>query len=111
MNAPLSFELAHRAPTARSAGLIAGMTGYREHARGRFHQCEAAPLVMPLIISLGSPFLIALGECSIDLVVRKGASSVWRLSARQLHLRETDLLDDMRFQFAPAAAEGDRPGV
>jgi AraC-like DNA-binding protein len=38
------------------------MTGYRETARGRFSQRETAPLVVPLIISLGSPFLIALGR-------------------------------------------------
>jgi AraC-like DNA-binding protein len=61
MTSPLSFELARRTPS-RAGDLIAGITGYRESARGRFHQCEAAPLVVPLIISLGSPFLIALGR-------------------------------------------------
>jgi AraC-like DNA-binding protein len=38
------------------------MTGYRETARGRFFQREAAGLVVPLIISFGTPFLIALGR-------------------------------------------------
>ena len=38
------------------------MTGYRETARGRFSQREAASLVVPLIISFGTPFLIALGR-------------------------------------------------
>ena len=50
-----------RAPSQRTAGLITGMTGYRETALGRFSQREAAHLIVPLIISLGSPFLIALG--------------------------------------------------
>ena len=62
LNAPLAFEMIRRAPSQRTAGLIAGMTGYREHALGRFSQREAAHLIVPLIISLGSPFLIALGR-------------------------------------------------
>jgi AraC-like DNA-binding protein len=60
--APVAFELARRAPSQRAAGLICGMTGYRETAPGRFYQREAAPLRLPLIISLGTPFLIALGR-------------------------------------------------
>ena len=38
------------------------MTGYRETARGRFSQRETASLVVPLIISFGTPFPIALGR-------------------------------------------------
>jgi AraC-like DNA-binding protein len=38
------------------------MTGYRETMRGRFSQRETASLVVPLIISFGTPFLIALGR-------------------------------------------------
>jgi AraC-like DNA-binding protein len=60
--APSAFELARRAPSQRTAGLICGMTGYRETARGRFSQRETASLVVPLIISFGTPFLIALGR-------------------------------------------------
>src|ERR1700704_3463 len=59
---PVAFELARRLPSQRTAGLISGMTGYRELAQGRFFQRESAPLVVPLIISLGTPFLIALGR-------------------------------------------------
>ena len=62
LGAPLAFEMIRRAPSQRTAGLITGMTGYREHALGRFSQREAAHLIVPLIISLGSPFLIALGR-------------------------------------------------
>ena len=60
--APFVFEMARRAPSQRTAGLISGMTGYRETARGRFFQREAAGLVVPLIISFGTPFLIALSR-------------------------------------------------
>ena len=42
LTAPFAFELARRAPSQRTAGLISGMTGYRETARGRFSQREAA---------------------------------------------------------------------
>ena len=62
LTAPSAFELARRAPSQRTAGLISGMAGYREKARGRFSQRETASLVVPLIISFGTPFLIALGR-------------------------------------------------
>jgi len=60
--APFAFEMIRRAPSQRTAGVISGLTGYRETARGRFFQRETAGLVVPLIISLGTPFLIALGR-------------------------------------------------
>ncbi|WP_420967871.1 helix-turn-helix domain-containing protein [Bradyrhizobium sp. B120] len=59
---PVAFEFLQRAPSLRTAGLIAAMTGYRETATGRFAQRQTAPLIVPLIISFGSPFLIALGR-------------------------------------------------
>ncbi|XIA65758.1 helix-turn-helix domain-containing protein [Bradyrhizobium sp. TZ2] len=62
LTAPSAFELVRRAPSQRTTGLISGMTGYRETARGRFSQRETASLVVPLIISFGTPFLIALGR-------------------------------------------------
>jgi AraC-like DNA-binding protein len=62
IGAPVAFDVVRCAPSERAAGLICGMTGYREMAAGRFFQREAAPLRLPLIISLGSPFLIALGR-------------------------------------------------
>ncbi|MES5484373.1 AraC family transcriptional regulator [Bradyrhizobium sp. INPA03-11B] len=60
--APVAFEFVQRAPSLRTAGLIAAMTGYRETAAGRFAQRQTAPLIVPLIISFGTPFLIALGR-------------------------------------------------
>jgi AraC-like DNA-binding protein len=60
--APFAFEMIRRAPSQRMAGLISGLTGYRETARGRFFQREIANLVVPLIVSFGTPFLIALGR-------------------------------------------------
>ncbi|WP_050424063.1 helix-turn-helix domain-containing protein [Bradyrhizobium tropiciagri] len=60
--APVAFEFVQRGPSLRTAGLIAAMTGYRETASGRFAQRQTAPLIVPLIISFGTPFLIALGR-------------------------------------------------
>jgi AraC-like DNA-binding protein len=60
--APFAFDMVRRAPSQRTAGLISSVTGYRETARGRFFQRETAGLVVPLIISFGTPFLIALGR-------------------------------------------------
>ena len=60
--APAAFDFAVRQPSQRTAGLIAGMSGYRETALGRFCQRKTAPLRLPLIISLGTPFLIAFGR-------------------------------------------------
>jgi AraC-like DNA-binding protein len=60
--APFAFEMVRRAPSQRTAGLITGMSGYRETALARISQREIASLVVPLIISFGTPFLIALGR-------------------------------------------------
>ncbi|MGY4475213.1 helix-turn-helix domain-containing protein [Bradyrhizobium sp. USDA 3364] len=59
---PIAFDLAQRPPSPRMAGLIVRITGYRETAAGRFAQRQSAPLIVPLIISFGSPFLIALSR-------------------------------------------------
>ncbi|MDP3077560.1 AraC family transcriptional regulator [Bradyrhizobium sp.] len=60
--APVAFEMVRRLPSQRTAGLISAISGYREMAAGRFSQREAAPLAIPLIISFGTPFTIALGR-------------------------------------------------
>jgi AraC-like DNA-binding protein len=60
MGAPAAFELTRRLPSPLLAGLAREVVGYRETASGVFFQREAAPLTVPLIVSLGTPFLIAL---------------------------------------------------
>lgn len=54
------FEIMRRAPCTGLAGMITGMTGYHELVPGDWLHHETASLVVPLIISFGSPFLIAL---------------------------------------------------
>lgn len=59
---PVSFDLVRRPPSARIAPLVSGITGYLETACGHYRQREIAVLCVPLIISLGSAFRIALGR-------------------------------------------------
>ncbi|WP_407167692.1 helix-turn-helix domain-containing protein [Bradyrhizobium sp. ORS 111] len=60
--APIAFDFARRSPSPHMASLIVGMTGYRETAAGRISQRQTAPLIVPLIISFGTPFLIGLAR-------------------------------------------------
>lgn len=62
MGPPPIFDLVRRAPSRRLAGMVRSLVFYRETAAGTFAQRETAPLAVPLIVSLGSPFLIALGR-------------------------------------------------
>jgi AraC-like DNA-binding protein len=56
------FELVRRPPSPRLAGIVLALTGYRESASEPLFQREAAPLAVPLIVSLGTPFEIGLGR-------------------------------------------------
>ena len=60
--APDAFEMAGRRPPEALAGLVSRIVGYRETGRGHFRQVEAASLDVPLIVSFGDPFAIALGR-------------------------------------------------
>ncbi len=62
MEAPAGFELLRRPPAAALAGIARGVTGYRETAGRPVAQRETSPLLVPLIVSLGSPFQIAFGR-------------------------------------------------
>ena len=62
IGAPLAFEMVRRAPSQRTAGLISGMTGYRRWRVAGFPSAKPRRWRFPLIISFGTPFLIALGR-------------------------------------------------
>ena len=102
LEAPFSFELAHRAPSQRMAGLISGMTGYRETARGRFSQRETAPLVVPLIISFGTPFLIALGR-EPDAADRQPSFAAG-LHVGPVHIESDGAAECVQIDFTPLGA-------
>ena len=52
----------HRRVPADLAGLVHSIVGYRENGAALVDALEMAPLVIPLIISFGDPFEIALGR-------------------------------------------------
>ncbi|HEV7268449.1 MAG TPA: helix-turn-helix domain-containing protein [Falsiroseomonas sp.] len=62
MHPPAAFELTRRVPAGALAGVVRDIVGYRELAAGCFAQRETASLIVPLIISFGTPFEIALGR-------------------------------------------------
>lgn len=62
MDASVSVDLIRRPPSPRVAHLISSISFYRERGRGLVAFRHAAPLALPLIVSLGSPFRIALGR-------------------------------------------------
>jgi AraC-like DNA-binding protein len=100
--APFAFEVVRRAPSQRTAGLISGMTGYRETARGRFCQREAATLVVPLIISFGTPFLIALGR-DPDVADRQPSFAAG-LYAGPVHIESDGGAECVQVDFTPLGA-------
>ncbi len=55
-------ELLRRGSPAGLEGLVIDIAGYREHLHRPTLQIETASLVVPLIISFGEPFEIALGR-------------------------------------------------
>ncbi len=57
-----AFEVIRRAPSSRTSHLLCALTGYHETRPALHHQRETAGLVVPLIISLGTPFRVALGR-------------------------------------------------
>ena len=102
LTAPSAFELARRAPSQRTTGLISGISGYRETARGRFSQRETASLVVPLIISFGAPFLIALGR-DPDAADRQPSFAAG-LYAGPVHIESNGGAECVQVDFTPLGA-------
>ena len=100
--APVAFEMVRRPPSQRTAGLISGMTGYRETARGRFSQREAAPLAVPLIISFGTPFTIELGR-QPDAADRQGSFAAG-LYAGTVYIESDGGAECVQVDFTPLGA-------
>lgn len=100
--APVAFDVIRRMPSPRAAGLICGMTAYRETATGRFYQREAAPLRLPLIISLGSPFLIALGR--EPTAADRQPSFAAGLYAGPVHIESDGRAECIQVDFTPLGA-------
>ena len=58
--------LVRRTPRAELAGMVSDIVGYRENGRPLAGQVEMAALVVPLVISFGEAFTIALGRKPTD---------------------------------------------
>lgn len=62
MPPPHGFDLCRRKPPPGLAGMVDDIVGYRETVPGAFRQIETASLTVPLIVSFGEPWEIALGR-------------------------------------------------
>jgi AraC-like DNA-binding protein len=102
MQAPLAFEMVRRMPSPRVADLICRISGYRETARGQFAQRETASLVIPLIVSLGTPFRIALGRDPTP--ADSQPSFVAGLYAGPVHIRSDGAAECVQVDFTPLGA-------
>jgi AraC-like DNA-binding protein len=62
VDATVQFDAIRRPASPRVAHLISGLSFYRERGRGLTSFRHAAPVALPLLLSLGAPFRIALGR-------------------------------------------------
>ena len=96
------FTLVRRSPSMRVAHLISGMIGYRELGGGPSCQQEMASLVVPLIISLGTPFRIALGRDPGAADVQPSFAA--GLYAGPVHIRSDGGAECVQVDFTPLGA-------
>lgn len=95
-------ELVRRAPPPELAGIVAGLAGYREIGRGLGIQHESATLVVPLIVSLGAPFRIALGRSPTAADAQP--SFVAGLHAGPVEIRSDGGAECVQVDFTPIGA-------
>jgi hypothetical protein len=62
MRLPAGSQIVRRAPSRPLACVVSTLTGYLETVSRHFRMIEAASLHVPLVISFGAPFRIALGR-------------------------------------------------
>lgn len=99
---PTSFEMVRRRPSPEIAHLVCALSGYRETAPGQFRQRETASLVVPLIISLGSPFRIALGRDPAES--DRQPSFAAGLYAGPVHIESDGAAECIQLDFTPLGA-------
>lgn len=97
-----AFEVIRRAPSDRTRHLLAALTGYRETRPALHHQRETAGLVVPIIISLGTPFRIALGR-EPDEADRVGSFAAG-LYAGPVNIRSDGGAECVQVDFTPLGA-------
>jgi len=97
-----AFTVIRRHPAERTRHLLSAITGYRETRSARHQQREAAGLVVPLIISLGTPFRIALGR-EPDEADRLGSFAAG-LYAGPVHIHSDGGAECVQLDFTPLGA-------
>jgi len=102
MSGPASVELFRRPPPPALAGVVAGIAGYREGAHGPVVQHESAALVVPVIISLGSPFRIAFGRTPTDADAQP--SFIAGLHPGPVEIRSDGGAECLQIDFTPLGA-------
>ncbi len=91
-----------RRKSARLAGIVHDMCGYRELAPGAFRQTRAASLMVPLVISFGAPFEIALGRApGVDDRI---LSFLAGLYAGPVHIHSFGAASCLQINFTPLGA-------
>lgn len=97
-----AFAVIRRHPSDRTRHLLSAITGYRETRPACHHQRETAGLVVPLIISLGTPFRIALGREADE--ADRVASFVAGLYAGPVNIRSDGGAECVQVDFTPLGA-------
>jgi AraC-like DNA-binding protein len=96
------YVMRRRKPALALTGVVYDMCGYRETAAGTFRQTESASLVVPLIVSFGDPFEIALGR------VPGSDDRIWSflagLYAGPVHIRSFGAAYCLQINFTPLGA-------
>ncbi|MGJ3261774.1 MAG: helix-turn-helix domain-containing protein [Salinarimonas sp.] len=102
MSGPSTIELVRRPPPPALAGVVSGIAGYREGARGPTVQHESAALVVPLIVSLGSAFEIAFGRAPTTADARP--SFLAGLHPGAVEIRSDGGAECLQIDFTPLGA-------
>lgn len=99
---PFPPFLIRREPRAELAGAVVDVVGYRENGRSLSGQVEMAALVVPLIISFGEPFCIALGRA--PTAGERYASFTSGLFAGHVVIDSTGGAECIQIDFTPLGA-------
>jgi AraC-like DNA-binding protein len=97
-----AFELHRRAPGPRTRHLISALVGYRETRLAPRRQHQAAALVVPFVISFGTPFHIALGREAGDADGQRSFAA--GLYAGPVHIRSDGAAACVQVDFTPIGA-------
>jgi AraC-like DNA-binding protein len=97
-----AFEMVRRRPRPELGAVLLGISGYRELSAGIIRQHQAASLVVPIVISIGSPFRIGLGREPSD--ADRLPSFAAGLFAGPVHIASDGAAECVQVDFTPHGA-------